>query len=710
MANRILVTSALPYVNNVPHLGNMVCILSADVYTRFLRSKGYRVISVVGTDEHGTTTEAKAIEEGLTPKQLTDKYFKIHKQIYEWFNTEFDCIGRTSSESNKEITVDIFQKLYKNSYITEDEIEQAYCIKCDKFLADRFVNGTCPHCGYENARGDQCENCGRLLDPVELLEPKCKFCGTAPEIRRSRHLFIDLPKIEPKLMQWINEKKETWSQNAITFTMAWIKQGLKPRCITRDLKWGIPVPLKGYENKVFYSWFDAPIGYIGITKECRPDWKEWWHDPDGVRLVQFMGKDNIPFHTILFPAFLIGADDNYTLMDQISSNEYLNYEGGQFSKSRNLGVFGDDCQKTGIPADVWRYYLMINRPEKTDTEFRWEDLQIKINNELVANLGNLINRTVTFLKKFFDSKVPKAKLGEQDNRLIEELKKVKKEITVLMEKVELKDALKTVMHFSRLGNQYFQENEPWKKFKEDPERASTSLYVLANMAKDLSVLIEPFMPKSAEAIARQLNIKKGEWDDVCELTIKPGHKISEPEMLFRKLEDDELKKLKEEFSGRKITDSFSLLDLRVAKIKEVKEHPSAEKLYILQIDVGELGERQIVAGLRPYYKPEELKDRNIIIVANLKPAKLRGELSKGMLLAADDGKNVRLLDASKSKPGEKVTAEGIVPAPRKELEFEDFTKAKMAVKKGKIFHDSKLLKTETEEVSVKGVEDRAEVS
>jgi methionyl-tRNA synthetase len=709
MAKKILVTSALPYVNNVPHLGNMVCVLSADVYTRFLRSRGYDVISVLGTDEHGTTTEAKAIEEGLTPKELTDKYFKIHKDIYEWFNTKFDCIGRTSSKENKEVTIDIFKKLYDNGYVFEDEIEQAFCIKCDKFLADRFVEGTCPKCNYEHARGDQCENCGALLDPVELLEPKCKFCGIPPEIKRTKHLFIDLPKLEPELMKWIDEKKSTWSQNAVTLTMAWIKQGLKPRCITRDLKWGIPVPIKGYEQKVLYSWFDAPIGYIGITKECKKDWKNWWHNPDEITLVQFMGKDNIPFHTILFPSFLIGAKDNYTLMDQISSNEYLNYEGGQFSKSRGLGVFGDGAQKTGIPADIWRYYIMINRPEKTDTEFHWKDFQLKINNELVANLGNLVNRTVTFINKFFDAKVPEQKLNENDEEFLTQLKQIKENITELMEKVEIKEAMREVMHFSKLANHYFQENEPWKKFKEDKERAATSLFVLINVVKDLSILIEPFMPKTAEQICKLLKMKKRKWEDICELSLKPGHEISKPEILIKKLEDAELQKLQEDFSGKKTEDAFSLLDLRVAKIKSIEEHPKADKLYILQIDVGELGERQIVAGIRPHYKKEELDGRNIIIVANLKPTKLRGELSKGMLLAADDGENVRLLEVQKSKPGDKVTVEGIISEPKKQIEYEEFMKVEMNTKKGKVLHKGKVLKTETEEAAVKDVKDGAEV-
>jgi len=339
---KIIVTAALPYVNNVPHLGNLVPTLSADVYTRFLRLKNENVIFVCGTDEHGTTTEAKALEEGVSPKDITDKYFKIHKDIYNWFNCSFDCFGRTSYKENKDITLDIFNKLDKNGYIVAQTLEQTYCKQCDKFLADRFVTGTCPHCGYEEARGDQCESCGKLLDAIELKNPKCKVCGNTPIIKEAEHLFIDLKKIEPKLLKWITKVEKNWSTNAKTLTHAWIKEGLKLRCITRDLKWGISVPKKGFEHKVFYSWFDAPIGYIGITAHYKKDWKQWWLSKD-TKLVQFMGKDNIAFHTILFPSFLIGTGDPYTLVSELSVNEYLNYETGMFSKSRQIGVFGDDA-------------------------------------------------------------------------------------------------------------------------------------------------------------------------------------------------------------------------------------------------------------------------------------------------------------------------------------------------------------------------------
>lgn len=682
---RILVTSALPYVNNVPHLGNLIgCVLSADVFARFQRSLGRNVLYVCGTDEHGTTTEAKAKEEGLTPKEVCDKYFEIHKHVYNWFNCSFDCLGRTSSEENKEITLDIFKKLDENGYIIEKEVEQAYCAKCEKFLADRYVEGTCPECGYTEARGDQCEKCGSLLNAHELKDSKCKICGSKPEIRKTNHLFLDLPKIEPELREWIDTVKEGWSANAVSQTRAWLDNGLRERAITRDLKWGIPVPKEGYENKVIYCWFDAPIGYIGITKECLPnEWENWWKN-DTTRLIQFMGKDNIPFHTILFPSFLIGAKDDYILLSDLSVNEYLNFEGGMFSKSRGVGVFGDDAEKSGIKADIWRYYLMVNRPEKTDTEFSWKDLQSKINNELVATLGNLVNRTTVFLKKYFDSKIPKPDHRKTDDMFKELLKEHYVKIGAHFETIKLKDALKEIMQVAKIGNQYFQENEPWKTVNEDKSKAGTALNVLANLAKDLAILIEPFMPDSAESIKKQLNISDLQWDNLGEDILKDGHQINEPEILFEKVDDKMISELTEKHSGKK---RFAL-DLRVAEIKNVKPHPDADKLLIIDIDIGE--KRTIVAGLAKFYKPEELVGKKIVVVSNLEPAMLRGIKSNGMLLAADSAGDVVLVDSGSAKPGSKVYVKVMDNNPKK-IKYDDFAKIKLKVKDKKVFADGKEL-------------------
>lgn len=678
--SKILVTSALPYVNNVPHLGTMVCVFSADVYTRFLRLKGENVISVLGTDEHGTTAEVKAIEEGVTPRELVDKYFKIHKEIYDWFECDFDCFGRTSSEANKDVTIDIFQKLDKNGYIVEQELEQTYCRKCDKFLADRFVIGECPHCGYPEARGDQCESCSKLLNAIELKNPKCSICGTAPEIKKSRHLFIDLPKLEPKLVEWMDKVKAGWSHNARSMSEAWLKEGLTLRCITRDLKWGIPVPKEGYENKVFYSWFDAPIGYIGITKECKKDWKDWWLNPD-TRLVQFMGKDNIPFHTILFPSFLIGTGDPYVLVSGLSVNEYLNYEGGMFSKSRGIGVFGDSAMETGIKADIWRYYVMAARPEKSDSEFTWKDFQAKTNNELVANIGNLTNRTLTFINRFYDNKI-----GAADEAFFEKLREAEKRVGGLLDKIELRDALKEIMLIGKMGNQYFQENEPWKHKK----KAAQVLAVLANLVKDISIMIAPYMPEAAKNIQKQLNLKDLTWDDLGQITLKEGHEIKQAKIIFNKIEDKELDEFETKYGSK--SKAFPL-NLKVAKI--LKAEPVGDKLMKLEVDIGE--KRQIVAGIKPFYSAEELVGKNIVVVANLKPAKLKGLVSKGMLLAAGD--DARLLTAPNSMPGDPIYIDGLENK-TDQISIHEFSKVKLVTKDHKVEHDGKFLKTDKEEVQV----------
>lgn len=714
---RVLVTSALPYVNNVPHLGNLVCVISADVYTRFLRLMHKDVISILGTDEHGTTAETKALEEGLSPRQLCDKYHAIHTEIYGWFNCKFDCYGRTSSKDNAEVTKDIFNKLHANGYIIEDTLEQLYCETDQRFLADRFVEGECPKCHYADARGDQCENCGNLLDAKELINPRCKICKNAPIVKESRHLFIDLPKIEPQLKKWMESVQGGWSGNARTMTEAWLKEGLRQRCITRDLKWGIKVPLKGFEDKVFYSWFDAPIGYIGITKENREDWKDWWHDNTGVKLVQFMGKDNIPFHTILFPAFCIGAHDNYTLMRDISVNEFLNYENGQFSKSRNTGVFGDDAKDTGIPADVFRYYLMINRPEKTDTEFSWDDFQKKNNAEIVGNLGNLLNRTVVFLNRNYESTIPEAVLEEKDEALLEDIRRIEKKIANLIETIDIKEALKEIMHISKLGNQYLQDNEPWKN--PDKQRNATTLSVLANIVKDLAILIHPYMPLAAESMKEQLNINRLDWNDLGKLTLHPGHKISNAQLLFRKIEDKELKEFRERFSGKrkkveKKNDqakqsispgttshpgiTFNDIQLRVAKIVGVERHPNAEKLFIEKLDFGD-EYRTIVSGLVNHYTADELIGKKIVVVTNLEPANLRGIESNGMLLAAEENGIVGLV-TTLGEPGDYVYIDNLGEAKLEHIKnlrsinIKEFSTIKISAKDGKILHEGQELRTE----------------
>ena len=414
----VLVTSALPYVNNVPHLGNIIgCVLSADVYARFCRARGYNCIYICGTDEYGTATETKALEEGLSCQDICDKYYAIHKDVYDWFDISFDKFGRTPTRYQTEIGQESFAELQRNGYLVEQTMEQLYSEALQKFLADRFVIGTCPKCRYEDARGDQCDACGALLNPTELIDPRCKVTGTTPVVRETRHIFLDLPKLSNSLQSYIEKTSSHggWSPNCMNVTKAWMDQGLKVRCITRDLKWGTPVPLDGFENKVFYVWFDAPIGYVSITASyCGDSWRAWWipseyygkDEAPEVELVQFMGKDNVPFHTVIFPATQIGTGRPWTMMRSISVTEYLNYEDGKFSKSRGVGVFGNDAKDTGIAVDVWRYYLLAVRPESQDAAFQWDDFAAKNNAELNDNLGNFINRTLKFIFSRFDRTVP----------------------------------------------------------------------------------------------------------------------------------------------------------------------------------------------------------------------------------------------------------------------------------------------------------------
>ncbi|MFH1400410.1 MAG: methionine--tRNA ligase [Nanoarchaeota archaeon] len=692
MARRILITSALPYVNNVPHLGNIIgCVLSADVFARFCRLKAYDTLYVCGTDEHGTATETKAIEEGLTPRQIVDKYFEIHRRIYAWFNISFDAFGRTSSETHKAITQEIFKKVDANGFVTRHTVEQLFDPKANKFLADRFVEGTCPHCGYESARGDQCDKCQKLLTPTELKDPRSKISGATPVLRESEHLFLDLEKLQPVLEDWVDKTHGPgfWTENAIRTTEGWFKEGLKARAITRDLSWGVPVPKPGFENKVFYVWFDAPIGYISITAAARKDWKEWWQSDD-VELFQFMAKDNIPFHTILFPATLLATKAKYTMLHHIDSTEYLNYETGKFSKSRNVGVFGDDAVDSGIPADIWRFYLLLNRPETSDSVFTWQEFADRVNNELVANLANLVNRTTTFISKFQESRI-----GTITDPLVydDHIKKVED----LLEKVQLRRAMQEIFVLSRIGNQYFQEQQPWQTIKTDPKKAQNALANLANLVKDLAILVSPFMPNIAQSIREQLKLPDLTWNLLSEKI--QDHTIGTPQILVKKFEDVQVKELHARFSGRKPADP-SMLDLRVARIEDVQDHPKADKLYILQIDLGSQ-KRQLVAGLRSHYTKEELQGKHIVVVANLQPASLRGVESQGMLLAADDGKQVGLLTTD-AAPGTPVAPEG-VRSKGTIITYDEFSAIELKADGGKALVQGKPLTAEGKDIGIERV-------
>ncbi len=649
-----LITSALPYVNNIPHLGNLIQVLSADCFARFCRSKGYETLYICGTDEYGTASETRALQEGLTPRELCDRYFIIHRDIYTWFEIEFDSFGRTSTPTQTAIVQDIFKKVDDAGYIREAEIEQLYCEHDQRFLADRFVEGTCPKCGSTGARGDQCDSCGTLLDPTELIDPRCGVCHSTPILRKTKHLYIDLPKALPLLEEWLHTASVEgfWAKNAIQTTKSWIRDGLKERAITRDLKWGIPVPKKGFEDKVFYVWFDAPIGYISITASHTPEWRTWWQNPEEVELFQFIGKDNIPFHTVIFPTTLLATGEPWTMLHHMSSSEYLNYEGGKFSKSKGLGIFGNDVQETGIPADMWRFYMFYNRPEKADVLFTWKDFQEKVNGELIGNLSNLVHRTLTFIYRFYDGKVPQ---GEIDAALVENILKKEAVIDGLLERAELREALRQICALSSIGNKAFQDGEPWKQRTENPEATASLLKTLIYLIRDLGVLLAPYIPSASTQLLGYLNSDGATWEQLGTWT--GIEVINKPDYLFKKIEDEIIETMRARYAGsqesrieekkqmenEKLTPQESVAEifakkvtLRVSKIVDVEQHPKGDKLYIIQVDTGAAEPTTIVSSIVPFYTKDELLNRNIVLVQNLKPANFRGVKSRGMLLAASD--------------------------------------------------------------------------
>ncbi|XVF65270.1 hypothetical protein PTKIN_Ptkin09bG0234000 [Pterospermum kingtungense] len=731
----VLITSALPYVNNFPHLGNIIgCVLSADVFARYCRLRGYNAIYICGTDEYGTTTETKAMEENCTPQEICDKYHALHKEVYDWFDISFDKFGRTSTPEQTEVCQAIFQKLWENNWLTEKPMQQLFCDTCQRFLADRLLEGTCPSegCKYDSARGDQCEKCGKLLNPTELKDPRCKACQNTPRIRDTRHLFLELPLLKDELVEYINKMSVagSWSQNAINTTQAWLTEGLKARCITRDLKWGVPVPHENFKDKVFYVWFDAPIGYVSITSCYTPDWEKWWKNPENVELFQFMGKDNVPFHTVMFPSTLLGTGENWTLMKSISVTEYLNYEAGKFSKTKGIGVFGNDVMDTKIPVEVWRYYLLTNRPEVSDTLFTWDDLQAKLNNELLSNLGNFVNRVLSFVAKppgqGYGSIIPDAPTAESHTltkALSEKIGKHVEQYIEAMEKVKLKQGLRIAMSLSGEGNAYLQESQFWKLYKEDQPSCSIVMRTAVGLVHILACLLEPFIPSFSVEVFKQLNLPPQAQISLCDEKgdvdrarrpweiIPAGHKIGEPKPLFEELKTERVEELRLQYAGSqadrraraeadaaktaeqlkktKISDgkkqkptksaadskskpttepeiSITRLDIRIGKIIKAQKHPDADSLYVEEIDVGEAQPRTVVSGLVKYIPLEEMQDRLVCVLCNLKPATMRGIKSHAMVLAASnsDHTKVELVEPPKSATvGERVTFPGFTGEP-----------------------------------------------
>lgn len=718
--NRRLITSALPYVNNIPHLGNLIQMLSGDVFARFCRNRGYDTLYICGTDEYGTATETKALEEKKSPRELCDYYYNEHTKIYDWFHINFDKFGRTSNDECTEITQDLFNDLDKNGLITEHTNNQLFCNHCNMFLADRFVHGICPKCGYEDARGDQCDKCGSLLDPTELKQPRCSTCASTPEVKETKHLYINLPKISGKLDEWMKKVsvEGKWADNAVNITKAWIRDGLNERAITRDLKWGIPVPKKGYENKVFYVWFNAPIGYMSITKQLANelikagkksfDWKSWWlpseseegKNKEHVDLFQFIGKDNIPFHTVIFPCTLLGSGHDWTKLYHMSSTEYLNYEDGKFSKSRGIGVFGTDAIESGIPADAWRFYIFYNRPEKQDFQFTWKDFQEKMNSELIGNLGNLVNRTLLFVTRYYGGKIPSAPVDEE---LWSEVKKLEAKATENLEWANLKDAFRSMFEIADLCNKKFQAAEPWKTRTTEPEKAESLLFNLCYIIKDLMIMMNPYMPQYTQQVMgyfgksiRESQIGKEtteglDWSDLGSTT--GLSEIGKTAVYFTPMDQKTMLAFRAKFAGsqterkeggktekkqkkqEKKTEPEVLpaekqpeffaknIQLKVAKIVSVERNPDSDKLYIEHLDDGSGTDRVIQSGLVPYLKESELLGKHVIIADNLAPRKMRGIESRGMLLAADykdaAGKDcVEPITAPWAAPGTKVILEG----------------------------------------------------
>lgn len=564
--SKILITSALPYVNGVPHLGHLVgCLLPSDVYARYMRMMGHEVLYVCGTDEHGTPSEVGAAKEGMDVADYCLKYHNRHKEAYDAFNLSFDYFGRTSSEQNREITYHIFEQLDKNGLIEEESIKQIFSIDDNRFLPDRYVTGTCPHCGYDKARGDQCENCTKVLDPTELINPRSTISGsTNLEVRETKHLFLNLPKLEKQLAEWVKSKEPFWPDVAYSIAQKWLKEGLHPRCISRDLKWGFPVPKKGFEDKVFYVWFDAPIGYLGITKQWADEkpgernWKDWWLDVKDVYYVQFMGKDNVPFHSISFPATLLGTGENWTKVDYLKGMSYLTFEGGKFSKSEQRGVFAEDAVKE-FPADYWRYWLISNAPEASDSSFTFDLFAGVVNKDLNGVLGNFVSRVMKMTASKIGAEVPAGgEMTEVEEKLIADLQEKADNYCKYMEGLEFKKAMNELRAIWVDGNNYISVTEPWTVIKTDPARAAAILRVCLNLIRIYALLSAPVMPETSAKIlakfglnAADMPVLKG-FNAAKEIeALQPGHKFEVGDALFERIAPEKTEELKAKYGSDK---------------------------------------------------------------------------------------------------------------------------------------------------------------
>ena len=665
---RTTVTSALPYANGPVHIGHLAGVyVPADIYVRYLRLKGEEVIFIGGSDEHGVPITIKARKEGVSPQDIVDRYHAIIKKSFEDFGITFDIYSRTTSKTHHQLASDFFKKLYEEGKFIEQTTEQYYDTEAQQFLADRYITGTCPHCGNENAYGDQCEACGTSLSATDLINPKSAISGSVPEMRETKHWFLPLDQYEPWLREWILENHKEWRPNVYGQCKSWLDMGLQPRAVSRDLDWGIPVPVEGAEGKVLYVWFDAPIGYISNTKElcdAQPEkfgsWETWWKDPE-TRLIHFIGKDNIVFHCIVFPSML-KAEGSYILPENVPSNEFLNLESDKISTSRNWAVWLHEYLED-FPGkqDVLRYVLTANAPETKDNDFTWKDFQARNNNELVAIYGNFVNRALVLTQKYFDGKVPAlGELNDYDKQTLTDFTNVKTQVEALLDTFHFRDAQKEAMNLARIGNKYLAETEPWKLAKTDMNRVATILNISLQIAANLSIAFEPFLPFSSEKLRRMLSMETFYWNELGKTDLlAEGLQLGTPELLFEKIEDEQVEAQVQKLQNTKEAnelanyqpkavketvsyDDFGKLDIRVGTVLECTKVPKADKLLQFRLDDG-MGGRTILSGIaQSYPNPEELVGTQVCFIANFEPKKLRGVMSEGMILSAEnsDGKLV----------------------------------------------------------------------
>ena len=664
---RYLVTSALPYANGPVHIGHLAGVyIPSDIYTRYQRLRGRDVIHVCGSDEHGVPITIKAKKEGITPQQVVDRYHEIIKNAFAGLGIEFDIYSRTSSDIHTVTASDFFRKLYDEGKFVEQTSEQYYDEEAKMFLADRYITGTCPKCGNERAYGDQCESCGSTLSPDELIEPHSTLSGSVPVKKATTHWYLPLNDYEQMLRDWILEGHKEWKTNVYGQCKSWLDGGLQPRAVSRDLDWGIPVPVEGAEGKVLYVWFDAPIGYISATKELTPDWEKYWKSED-TKLVHFIGKDNIVFHCIVFPSML-KAHGDYILPENVPSNEFLNLEGDKISTSRNWAVWAHEYLED-MPGkeDVLRYVLCANAPETKDNDFTWKDYQARNNNELVAVLGNFVNRALVLTQKYYGGVVPACgELTEYDKQTIEELSTIKSSLEHNIENYRFREALKDAMNFSRIGNKYLADSEPWKVVKTDTERVKTILYIALQITANIATAIEPFMPFSAAKILNMLSVEKFGWDSLGSMElIAAGHTIGTPTLLFEKIEDEVIQRQIDKLEATKAAnaaaevkaepqkeectfDDFQKIDIRVSTILAAEKVAKTKKLLKLTVDTG-IDQRTIVSGIAEHFTPEELVGQQVLVLVNLQPRELKGILSQGMILMAEDATGaLRLVQPSEA--------------------------------------------------------------